>query len=417
MMDIARELSSPSPRVLADPYSFYAQLRKVGPVIPITRPLFGKGYLLTRYEDVFSALKDPRLVNNRANAVEGGADILDRWWMPGILRILQKNMLTQDEPDHRRLKDLIHKAFTPRMIERLATRIDELVEELLDKAAKKPVVDLIEDFALPLPLSLISEMLGVPEHERLFFWRAQNRLAEGLASGSAAGLVLAYPTALGMARFFRRLIALRREQPGDDLTSALIRAEQAGDRFTEDELVSMIFMLLVAGQETTMNLIGNGTLALLEHPDQLQKLHDHPELIDSAIEELLRYVNPVGQSAPRFAREDIEIQGYKIPKGSMVILLFASANRDEAAFVDPDRLDIARNPTPNRHVALGHGIHYCLGAPLARHEGRSALLKLVRRFPKMRLAVPREKLTWRKNLALLGLTSLPLYLSPSGERS
>ncbi|MGK3962568.1 cytochrome P450 [Sorangium sp. So ce118] len=414
-MDIGREFPSPSPGVLKDPYTFYAQLRKMGPVVPITHPVLGKGYLLTRNEEVFSGLKDPRLVNNRANAVEGAAGLLERWWIPGILRLLQKIMLMQDEPDHRRLRDLIHKAFTPRMIERLTPRIDELVDELLDKAAKKPVVDLIDDFSLPLALNLISEMLGVPEHERLFFWRAQSRLVEGLASGNVSGLILAYPTAIRLARFFRRLIALRREQPGDDLTSALIRAEQAGDRFTEDELISMIFMLLLAGHDTSMNFLGNATLALLDHPDQLQKLHDHPELIDSAVEELLRYAGPVGHAAPRFAREDIEIQGHKIPKGSLVLMLFESANRDEAAFVDPDRLDITR--TPNRHVALGYGIHYCVGAPLARYEGRSAFLKLVRRFPDMRLAVPRETLIWRKNLAMHGLKSLPLYLSPSSARS
>ncbi len=177
----------------------------------------------------------------------------------------------------------------------------------------------------------------------------------------------------------------------------------------------MIFLLLFAGHETTVNLIGSGTLALLDHPDQLQKLREHPELIESAIEELLRYANPVGQPAPRFAREDIEIQGHKIPKGSAVMPLLASANRDEAAFENADRLDIAR--TPNRHVAFGHGIHYCLGAPLARLEGRIAILKLVRRFPEMRLAVPREKLIWRKNIGLHGLKSLPLILSSSEARA
>ncbi|WP_437277966.1 cytochrome P450 [Sorangium sp. So ce375] len=413
-MDIGREISSPSPKVLADPYAFYAQLRKMGPVIPIKHPVLGKGYLITRNEDVFSGLKDPRLVNNRANAVEGGAGLLDQWWIPRILRLLQKIMLMQDEPDHRRLRDLIHKAFTPRMIERLTPRIDELVDELLNKAAKKPVVDLIADFALPLSLNLISEMLGVPEEERLGFFRAQSRLVEGLAGANVAGLVLAFPTAIGLARFFGRLLALRRERPGDDLTSALIRAEQAGDRFTEDELVSMIFMLLLAGHDTSMNFIGNGTLALLDHPDQLQKLYDRPELIDSAVEELLRFSGPVGHAAPRFAREDIEIQGHRIPKGSLVLMLFESANRDEAAFVDPGRLDIER--TPNRHVALGYGIHYCVGAPLARYEGRSAFLKLVQRFPKMRLAVPRQELIWRKNLAMHGLKSLPMVLSPSAGR-
>jgi len=241
-----------------------------------------------------------------------------------------------------------------------------------------------------------------------------SRLFEDLAGGGVVGLILGYPIAVRMERFFRRLVKLRREQPGDDLTSALIRAEESGDQLSEEELVSMIFLLLLAGHETTVNLIGNGTLALLDHPEQLQKLYEHPELIDSAIEELLRYSNPVGQPAPRFAREDLEIQGHKIPKGSLVMALLASANRDEAAFENADRLDLARNP--NRHVAFGYGIHYCLGAPLARLEGRIAILKLVQRFPNMRLAVPREKLIWRRNIGLRGLKSFPLHLSSSSAR-
>ena len=410
-MNIDRELVSPSPEVRANPYAFYAQLRKMGPVLPHSRPLFGQGYLLTRYEDVLNALKDPRLVNERGNAVEGAKNSLDRWWMPRILRLFQNNMALQDEPDHRRLRNLVHKVFTPRMIEDLTGRMEQLVDEMLDQAAKKPVVDLIEELALPLPLTVISEMLGVPEKDRMFFKRVMGRVLVELGGGSLFRVVASYPAAIRMERFFRELIQLRREQPGNDLTSALVQAEEAGDQLSEDELISMIFLLLFAGHETTVNLIGNGTLALLEHPDQLQKLRENPELIDSAIEELLRYANPVGQVAPRYAREDMEIQGHKISKGSMVSLLIASANRDEAAFPNADKLDIARSP--NRHVAFGFGIHYCLGAPLARLEGRIALSKLVQRFPEMRLALPWDKLNWRNNLGLRGLKALPLHLAPA----
>jgi cytochrome P450 PksS len=413
-MDIARELSSPSPEVRANPYPFYAQLRKMGPVIPLTRPLFGRVYHLTRYEDVFNCLKDPRLANDYGNAVEGG-NLLDHWWIPRIFKVFQRNMVAQDEPNHRRLRNLVHKAFTPRMIENLTGRVEQLVDGLLDEAAKKPVVDLIAELALPVPLTVISEMLGVPEKDRRLFQRMMARIAEDLGTVSLIGLLRSYPASIRLERFFRELVKLRREQPGDDLTSALVRAEEAGDRLNEEELISMIFLLLFAGHETTVNLIGNGTLALLENPDQLQKLREHPELIDSAIEELLRYTNPVGQPGPRFAREDMELHGHKIPKGSAVMPLLASANRDEAAFENADRLDIAR--TPNRHVAFGYGIHYCLGAPLARLEGRIAILKLVRRFPELRLAVPREKLIWRKNLGLHGLKALPLHLASSGARA
>jgi cytochrome P450 PksS len=414
-MNIGHEIASPSPRVLADPYAFFADLRKRSPVIPIKHPVLGKGYLVTRNEDVVRGMMDPRLVNNRANAVTGGSGLLEQWWIPKVLRILQKIMLMQDEPDHRRLRTLIHKAFTRKMVKQLVPRMDALVADLLDKAARKPVADLIGDFAMPLSLSLISEMLGVPEHERLYFFRTQTKLVEGLASGNIPKIILAYPSAVGMARFFRRLLALRREQPGDDLTSALIRAEEGGDRFTEDELLSMIFMLLLAGHDTSMNFIGNGALALLQHPDQLQKLYERPELIDTAIDELLRYAGPVGHAAPRFAREDIEIDGYTVPKGSLVLMLLQSAQRDGAATVDPDRLDIER--TPNQHVALGYGLHYCLGAALAREEGRSAFSALVQRFPKMRLAVPPSQLLWKRNLAMRGLKSLPVHLGPPGSRS
>jgi cytochrome P450 PksS len=413
-MNIARELIAPSPEVRANPYPFYAQLRKMGPVIPLTRPLFGRVYHLTRYEDVFNALKDPRLANDLNNAVEGG-NFLDRWWMPRIFKVFQKNMVAQDEPNHRRLRNLVHKAFTPRMIENLTGRVEQLVDGLLDAAAKKPVVDLIADLALPVPLTVISEMLGVPEKDRRPFQRMMARLAEDLGNTSFTGLLRSYPAAIRLDRFFRELVKLRREQPGADLTSALVQAEEAGDHLDEEELISMIFLLLFAGHETTVNLIGNGTLALLENPEQLQKLREHPELIDSAIEELLRYANPVGQPGVRFAREDIELHGHTIPKGSAVMPLLASANRDEAAFENADRLDIARSP--NRHVAFGYGIHYCLGAPLARLEARIAILKLVQRFPDIRLAVPREKLVWRKNLGLHGLKALPLHVSPSGARA
>jgi cytochrome P450 PksS len=238
-------------------------------------------------------------------------------------------------------------------------------------------------------------------------------ITETLANG-AIGFLLYAPTAFRLERFLRRLVTLRREEPGDDMVTALVRAEEAGDRLNEEELVAMVFLLLLAGHETTVNLIGNGTLALMEHPDQLQKIVDHPELIDSAIEELLRFSSPVTQLA-RFTREDVEIKGHRIPRGSTVILLMASANRDEAAFANADQLDVAR--TPNRHVSFGYGVHYCLGAPLARLEGRIAMLDLLRRFPQMRLAVPREKVRWRKSFGLRGMRTLPLHLGPAASKA
>ncbi|HYO54519.1 cytochrome P450 [Archangium sp.] len=409
-MRIDRELKAP--HVRANPYPFYARLRKTAPVVEGAHPILGPAYYLTRYEDVYNALKDPRFVNDRANAVEGGGALFDRWWMPRILKLFQKNMVSQDEPNHRRLRNLVHKAFTPRMIENLTARVEQMVGEMLDTASRKPTADLIAELALPLPLNVISEMLGVPPPQRLEFRRMLSRFLE--STQSPVGFLLSYPSAVGMERFFRGMVKLRREQPADDLMTALVQAEEAGDQLDEDELISMIFLLLFAGYETTVNLIGNGTLALLENPEQLQKLREHPELIDSAVEELLRYTNPVEMPGPRFAREDVEIQGVKIPRGSTVFPLLASANRDEAAFENPDTLDITRNP--NRHVAFGYGIHYCLGAPLARLEGRIALQTLVQRFPEMQLAVPSDKLRWSKNPGLRGLKALPLHLSGTGAR-
>jgi cytochrome P450 PksS len=384
-------------------------MRELGPVIPITRPIFGRTYLLTRYDGVHTCLKDPRFVNNRRNAVAGSDDILDRWFIPRMLKVLGKNMIVHDDPEHRRLRNLVHKAFTPRMIESLSAQIEQMVDQMLDQAVKKPVADLMADLAVPLPLTVICEMLGVPETERKGARHLMSKFVHQLTNLNLGSIIRGYPTSLRMDRFFRDLVKLRREQPGDDLTSALVNAEEAGDRLNQEELISMLFVLLLAGHETTVNLIGNGMLALLDNPDQLQKLREHPELMESAIEELLRYGNPVSLPAPRFTREDVDIQGFTIPKGSMVLPVLASANRDEAAFQNADRLDIARSP--NRHVAFGYGIHYCLGAPLARLEGRIAFQKLLQRFPEIRLAVPREKLSWRRNINLHGLNALPLHLS------
>ena len=213
---------------------------------------------------------------------------------------------------------------------------------------------------------------------------------------------------LQMYRFFKGLIKLRRKNPGDDLVSALVQAEQDGDRLNEDEMIAMIFILLLAGHETTVNLIGNGVLALLENPDQLRMLQQQPELMDSAVEELLRYTNPVEQPAPRYTLEEVELSGQKIPKGSRILLGIASANRDETVFENADKLDITRQP--NKHLAFGLGIHYCLGAPLARMEGKIALQKLLARYPNMQLGVTPEAVEWRTSMAVRGLKTLPVRL-------
>lgn len=248
-------------------------------------------------------------------------------------------------------------------------------------------------------------MLGVSPEDRVSFRTLFSKLADPDAV-NPLGFLRNLPRMGQLNRFVRRLIAQRREQPGDDLMSALLRAEEGGDRLSEDELVSMVFLLLFAGHETTVNLIANGVQALLAHPDQLALLRERPELIDTAIEELLRFTNPVGVVAPRFAREDLEVAGVHVPRGTTLMLLLASANLDEAAFPNAHRLDVTRDP--NRHVSFGLGAHFCLGAPLARLEARVALPALLRRFPTMRLGVPVSKLRLRSNLGLRGLHELPL---------
>jgi cytochrome P450 len=304
------------------------------------------------------------------------------------------------------LRSLVNKAFTTRVIEGMRARIQLIVDRLLDKVQDARSMDVIDDLAYPLPVTVICEMLGVPldDHEAIRGWSSD--IARSL---DAIGL-LADPeiVARGVAArrnltdYFRRLLPERRKHPQADLLSLLIAVEEQGDKLNEGELLAMCLLLFIAGHETTVNLIGNGTLALLEHPDQMAKLRDDPALIASAIEELLRYDSPVQWTA-RITNADVEIAGRAIPSGSMVIAAIGAANRDPRHFQDPDRLDIVR--ADNRHVSFGFGIHYCLGAPLARVEGQIALGTLLRRMPDLALQAGATT-DWRKSSALRGLQTL-----------
>ena len=396
-----------SPQFRHDPYPTYANLRKNEPVPFITESSMGEmaAYLVTRYDDVVTVLKDARFSNDMRKVGER----MDKmpWWMPKTIGTFQSSMLLVDDPDHRRLRDLVHKAFTPKMLQELNGRIEQISDELLDSMAKKGSIDLIHDYALPIPLTVISDMMGVPHKDRQKFHRWMNTFLD-ISAGTKLQMVGKVIDMFQMYRFFKGLINLRRKQPGDDLVTALIKAEQDGDRLNEDEMIAMVFIILLAGHETTVNLIGNGVLALLENPDQLHKLQNQPELMDSAVEELLRFTNPVEQPAPRYTLEDVELSGQKIPKGSRVLVGIASANRDESAFPNADQLDIER--TPNKHVAFGLGIHYCLGAPLARMEGKIALQKLLARYPNMQLGVTPDEVQWRTSMAVRGLKTLPVKL-------
>lgn len=404
-MDLTKPFQLNDPKLRPNPYPFYAQLRQTQPLAQIQLPLLGAGWLVSRYDDVVAVLKDPRFSNDTRYNPRGNP--LDIPWLPRIMRSFQRSMINVDDPDHARLRNLVHQAFTPKRVEALTTQVEHITQRLLDAAAAKGQVDLIADFALPLPLTVISELMGVPAREREQFHQALAKLLDAPARGPI-DLIFSLPAAWQLQNFFRRLIQQRRTAPQDDLVSALVAAEQAGDRLDEDELLAMVFLLLFAGHETTVNLIGNGTQALLAYPEQFALLRQQPDLSERAVEELLRFTNPVESGTVRFAREPIALHGATLERGSMMMALISSANRDETVFEHADTLDITRHP--NRHLAFGLGIHYCLGAPLARLEGQIALRALAQRFPNMRLAVRVDQLRWRNSVNLRGLKTLPVQL-------
>jgi cytochrome P450 len=386
-----------APEFVADPYPTYHRLRAEDPVHH--SPL--GFWVLTRYADVIAMLRDPRLVKEPIAAF-----VAARFGMavpPGI----GLSMLDRDPPDHTRLRGLVSKAFTPKALESLRPHIRQIVDGLLANVEGKGEMDLIEEFAYPLPVRVICEMLGVPvaDHERFKGWGLD--IARGLdAIMLPPDSEVARRSITGrhaLAGYFRELIADRRAAPRDDMLSALIAAEEAGDKLNEDELLATCLLLLVAGHETTVNLIGNGTLALLRHPAELRRLRENPGLIGSAVEELLRYDGPVQRTA-RIPSEDVTVGEVTIPKGEMVMPFLGAADRDPTQFPDPDRLDITR--ADNRHIAFGMGIHFCLGAPLARMEGQIAINAMLHRLPKLALATDRPE--YRESLTLRGLKALPV---------
>ncbi len=394
-----------NPQFKANPYPFYARLRAEAPVWRTTLPDKRVAWLVTRYEDVAGALRDDTFAKDRLNAMDP-EQLRKTPWVPGFLKPLERNMLDLDDPDHARLRALVSKAFTPRLIERLRGRIETLSEELLDVMERKGGAELVGDYALPIPATVIAELLGVPAEDRRKFHRWSGKL---VSVSSGRDMLRALPAALAFTRYLRKIIERRRAEPGDDLLTALVRAEEAGDKLSEDEVLAMAFLLLVAGHETTVNLIASGALALLEHPEQAEALRSDPSLTKPAVEELLRYTSPVELATERYAREDVEIAGTTIPRGERVLAVLGSANHDEREFEDPDVLNLTRDP--NRHLAFGRGgVHHCLGAPLARMEGQIALNALLRRFPGARLAMAPESLHWRRGLFLRGLEKLPLVL-------
>jgi pimeloyl-[acyl-carrier protein] synthase len=377
-----------------DPYPLYRYLHAAAPVQ--WNDILG-AWTLARYADVVASLTDARFSADRTEA--GDPDALEGYQ-------LAKSMLVSDPPDHTRMRALVSKAFTPRMIEQLRPRIVSIVAELLNRIAERGPgsgFDVIADLAYPLPVVVIAELLGVPPEDRQIFEAWSALLAASLDPLVSAELMERVTRARdALHEYLRGIIALRRREPRADLISALVAVEERGDVLSEPELVVMCTLLLIAGHETTVNLIGNGMLALLHHPEQLATLRESPELIGTAIEELLRFDSPV-QLTGRIVTEPMQIGGKAIAAGDWVLPLLGAANRDPAQFPEPDRLDLARNP--NAHVAFGRGIHFCLGAPLARVEAQIAIGALVRRFPHLEQSGPPTR---RDQITLRGLKSLPL---------
>jgi cytochrome P450 PksS len=391
-----------SPQALRNPHPIYAQLRAEAPVYRVVDPeMKVPVWLLTRYDDSVDFLKDSRFSKDMGKQMPHGNDGYE---MMSAAAAINKHMLMSDPPDHTRLRALVSKAFTPRVVENLRPRIQQIADDLLDRAQPNGHMDLIADYALPLPITVIAELLGIPLEDRDRFRRWSQTIVLGGLKGEDLDAV--GTAALEFIMYFHEMFDRRRAEPQDDLLTGLVMAEEEGDKLDSQELLSMVFLLLVAGHETTVNLIGNGTLALLEHPDQMAKLKAEPSLIKTAIEEMLRYNGPVGSSTHRWAMEDLTLRGQKIGKGEQVAAVLLAANRDPDMFVNPDTFDITR--TPNPHLAFGHGIHYCLGAPLARLEGSIAINTLLRRLPDLKLATSVEQIEWTESLLLHGMKSLPV---------
>jgi cytochrome P450 len=392
------------PAFKVNPYPTYARLRSTAPVHRTTLPDGRDVWLITRYDDVLAVLKDERFGKDWRKVMT--PEQLDQVPpIPEVMKPLSRNMLDTDSPDHERLRALVSKAFTPRLIERMRGRVQAIADALLDTVEGQGEMDLIDDYAFPLPVTVIAELLGVPPEDRDRFRQWSDAAVSGNATQEYMEKIL-IPHMQAFTDYLLAMFEEKRKIPKDDLISALVQAEEAGDKLSEDELLGMVFLLLIAGHETTVNLIGNGVLALLEHPEQLRRLRNDPSLIKSAVEELLRYDGPVETSTERFAGEDVAIGGTIIPKGEMVLVVIAAADRDPERFPEPDTLDIAR--MENKHLAFGKGIHHCLGAPLARMEGQIAIGTLIERMPNLRLKGSPESLSWRPGMVLRRLKALPM---------
>ncbi|MEU8901727.1 cytochrome P450 [Nocardia sp. NPDC048505] len=389
----------------ADPHRYYEQWREHGPV---HRVQFAHGvpcWVIIGYAEGRAALADPRLRKNAADMYElfrqKSAEILSS----ESAEALGSHMLNSDPPDHTRLRKLVTKAFTPRRVAALRPRIEAITAELLEAMAGRDEVDLLQAFANPLPVTVICELLGVPYADRADF-QAWTRVLVG--SGNTVAERNA--ATLAMSEYLRTLIAAKQSHPEADLLSGLVQPAEDGERLDEQELVAMSFLLLVAGHETTVNLLANGTYALLRDRAQWDALRADLSGIPAAVEEFLRYEGPVGWATVRFTAEPVEIGGHTIPTGELVYVALSAANRDPARYDDPSHLDITANSAG--HLAFGHGIHFCIGAPLARMEAEIAFTALLQRFPDLDLSDRAFEPDWQHSILFRGLGELPVRPKP-----
>jgi cytochrome P450 len=389
-----------SPEFQHNPYPVYDQLRAATPILYLESR---HTWFLSAYEDVFTLLRDRRL----GRALPPGMTRADLGLPPlredymDFYKLSEHSMFDKEPPDHTRLRSLVHKVFTPRRVEGLRQHIQQITESLLDNVHLQGSMDILADFATPLPVTVIAELLGVPEEDRyhLRSW-SQDIVAMYELDHTEEQGQQAVQAAIEFSDYIRDLAWWRKKVPQDDLISALAAVEDAGDQLTEDELISTCVLLLNAGHEATVNVIGNGMLALLKHPDQQRKLRDHPELVNTAVEEMMRYDTPL-QLFRRWVRDDLVYKGFRFTKGMELALMFGAANRDPARFENPGSFDIAREDNP--HISFGNGVHYCLGAPLARLELQIAIGTLLRRMPGLQLS---EEPEYRSNYVIRGLKSL-----------
>lgn len=389
----------------ANAHLIYAELREKTPLCRVRLPTKEEAYLVLRYADVSAMLKDQRFAKDPANALSP----LQMKRIPNppkMFQSLTRNMLGMDDPDHARLKQLVQAGFTPRRIEILAARTEAITDEILSRINTNECFDLVSAFAMPMPITIISELLGVPKKDQAKFANWSHALLS--VNPASWRMVLALPDILRFLRYLKYLIALKRNAPADDLISALVQVEAEGDKLSPDELIAMIAILLSAGHETTCNLIASGTLALLQNRDHFEQLKKQPELIEMAVEELLRFAGPVETSTFRYAREDVDIAGHIIPQGAMVLGIITSANRDERYFPAAEQLNLQR--APNRHLTFGEGGHYCVGAALARMEARIAFPAMLRRWPNLQLSRNFTTAEWKSGMVLRGLKCLELQI-------